>query len=298
MKLTKKGFTLTELVIGLTIGVVVLAILLAFFLNSSKMIGNEQNLVESSAKLQIVLNTISEDIKTCNTSAPTANTALTGADWFNLPFLCYLRPFNTSTDNPICQPATSGYPKETPSYPAAYLFQSQAGLTGTPSGWYPKLQGNPEESNELGFYKVNNGIITRVLYYVEPDPAFPISQGVFILKRRVQNNILTTSIKYNDSSLQQSESVVISGIKYIQFTYPELLKKLDATSSEYDNNFYNLINTVTDVDSSKIPYLQSSLLNSKRNIIGIKIVAAGPLSKTTNKRVNAFGLYTEVNIRN
>ncbi|MEK7432022.1 MAG: hypothetical protein AABZ74_02730 [Cyanobacteriota bacterium] len=296
----KKGLSIAELLIGLTIGIVVLSVLMAFFMNSSKMIESEQRFVKDSSHLQFLMNRIAEDIKNCNTVPPTTITNISLSDWAGLPSMCYSRPFNTALNNPICQPASSSYPKELPTYPTAYLYQSQAGLTSTPNGWYPKQQTLTQESNQLGFYKVSNGLINRVLYYIEQDPAYPASQEVYILKRKEQLNVATSSDKYEDILLQSNITTVVSGVKYAKFTYPALEKKLEPTSTEYDANFFTKINDVNtnEADVSKRPYVQSVFLNDFRNIIGIKISIAGPISKATNKRVEAFGLYTEVNIRN
>lgn len=297
----QKGFTVLEVLIGGTIGIVILTSLLMFFLGSSKMIENQQGLVKSAADLQFVMNKISDDIKDSNTEAPTANSSLTSDDWFNLPSLCYIRPFNTAPNNPICQPALSSYVKESPTYPAAYPFQWQSGLMTSKDGWYPKINvATPEDSNQLGFYKVVNGRVTRVLYYTEPDPAFPVSQNVLRLRRKQQMDIISTSDKYIDSSLQTTESTVIAGLKFAQFTYPPLIKKLDPTSSEYDSTLYTRLNELiaSEPDAAKRAYMQSNIMNEYRNIIGIKISTVGPLSKRTNTRVTAFGLYTEVNVRN
>lgn len=297
----QKGFTLIEVLIGGTIGIMVLSALLMFFLGSSKIIQNQQGLVKDASDLQFVMNKISEDIKDANTEAPTANSSLTSGDWLNLPSLCYIRPFNTSLNNPICQPALATYPKEAPTYPVAYQFQWQSGLVSDPNGWYPKINSaNAEDSNQLGFYKVINGRVTRILYFTEPDPAFPVSENVFRLRRKQQMDIIASSDKYVDATLQTTENTVIAGIKFAQFTYPPLIKKLDSTSIEYDLSLFNVLNGLigSETDVSKRAYMQSEIMNKYRNIIGIKISVAGPLSKKTNTRVNAFGLYTEVNIRN
>lgn len=297
----QKGFTLIEVLIGGTIGIMVLSALLMFFLGSSKMIQNQQGLVKDSSELQFVMNKISEDIKDANTEAPTANSSLSSNDWLNLPSLCYIRPFNTSFNNPICQQALSSYPKESPTYPVAYQFQWQSGLVGDPNGWYPKINtASPEDSNQLGFYKMVNGRVSRILYFTEPDPAFPVGQNVFRLRRKQQIDIISSSDKYIDPLLQTTENTIISGIKLAQFTYPSLIKKLDSTSTEYDSNLFTTLNDLiaSELDIAKRAYMQSELMNKYRSIIGIKIAVAGPLSKKTNTRVTSFGLYTEVNVRN
>lgn len=299
----KKGFTLTELLVGLSIGIVVLTGLMSFYFRSSKMIGDQQTIVKNLSQLQFVMNRMEQDIKEANTLLPGTGTTVTQSQWDNLPVMCY---FRTYTDN-IYQLPDSSYPKEIPQYPLAYLFGPwQSGKSGTSDGWFPKVDpSNPSGSNELAFYKVVNNQITRVLYYTELDPSYPNSVGtpkVYRLRRKQQFNIQHSSTSFIDSSLVTNDTIILSGLNYIQFTYPVLTNKLsDTTDVEYDSSqidsaFRTQIESVPNGDPGKIPYLQSILMNKYRDNIRIKIATTGP--QIGNKRVNGLELTTEVNVKN
>lgn len=286
-----RGFTLTELLIGLSIGIVVLTGLMSFYFRSSKMIGEQQAIVKSLSQLQFVMNRIVEDIKSANTEAPGTGTSVTPADWNNLPYLGFGITYSDNLE-PYQPPSSS--PKEIPTYPRAYNFPSQKFLTGS-STWFPETSSSidPLESNQLAFYKVINNQIVRVLYYTEPESPYS-----FKLKRKVQYPPASTGFRFDINSPLTTDGVILSDIKSIQFTYPVLSKKLDASSSEYDITLKSNLDSVNtiEMDASKVPFRQSNIMNFYRDTIKIHIVTAGP--QIGNKRINAFELSTEVKIRN
>lgn len=301
-----KGFTLIELMIGLSLGVLVLTGLVSFFFRTSKIVDIEQKSVKDLAQLQFVLNKIAQDIKEVNTVPPESSGTVTLSDWQNLPYMARGRIFDKTGTQEIVQPPVSTYPKEIPTYPFAYLFLNQAGTTGAPSSVYPKadLSLNCKESNELTFYKVVNNQVTRVLYYTEEDPAYPSFSipatchplRVLRLKRKQQFGILPTSIYFIDNTLTTKDEVIMSNIKYIQFTYPNIDKKLDASSSEYDSTLDSNISGVTGSNVTEKACKQGMLVMNDRNLIQIKIGTAGP--QIGDERVTALELSTEVNVRN
>lgn len=297
-----RGFTIIELVIGLGIGIVVLTGLMTFYFRSSKMIGEQQAVAKDATQLQFVMNKIVQDIKETNTQAPGTGSTVNYTQWGNLPYLSYLKVFNPVS---VDQPLTSAYPKMIPTYPAAYLFAWQNDplqTIGTSNRWFPKVDPNNISPNQLMFYKVVNNQVLRITYYTQPDPNFPALPIVYRLRRKQQTNISSTSLLLNDPALATNDTVILSNLNNVEFTYPILSRKLaNPTDFGYvlanvDSNLRTKVTTATDPDPFKIPYVQSKFMNEYRNIINIKIVTSGP--KIGNKRVNALELSTEVNIRN
>lgn len=302
-----KGFTLIELMIGLSLSVLVLTGLVSFFFRTSKMVDNEQKSVKDLSQLQFVLNKVAQDIKEVNTVPPESSGTITLSDWQNLPYMARGRIFDKTGTQEIIQPPVSTYPKEIPTYPFAYLFLNQAGTTGTPDSVYPKgdTSLNCTESNELTFYKIVNDQVTRVLYYTEEDPAYPSFSipatchplRVLRLRRKQQFGILPTSINFIDNTLSTKDEIIMSNLKYIQFTYPNINKKLDDSSApEYDATLASDISSVTGSNVTEKACKQGMLVMQDRNLIQIKIGTAGP--QIGDERVTALELSTEVNVRN
>lgn len=286
----KKGFSIIELLITLTLGIIVLTALMSFFFRTSKAIDRDQNRVKDLNQLQFVLNKIVEDIKESNTLLPDNGTALTQSSWNQLPHLPYGRTFT----NLIIDPDNS-VSRISPYYPLVYNFPLQAGQSGTEQGWYPKFS-DDDESNQLVFYKVEpNGTVTRILYYLELDSKDYNSAKTYLLKKRIQKGIISTSTNYFDNTTSYSENKILSGVKSLQFTYPVIERILDSSSPEYNSALRTELLGVTGTLSEKI-HKQNDLLNKYRNIIGIRIKIAG--EQIGNKRATALELSTEVNIRN
>jgi prepilin-type N-terminal cleavage/methylation domain-containing protein len=286
----KKGFSLIELLITLTLGVIVLTALMSFFFRTSKVIDKDQNRVKDLNQLQFVLNKIVEEVKSANTLLPDNGTALTQSSWNQLPHLPYGRTFTSIIVDP-----DNSLPRISPYYPLAYNFPSQAGQSGTEHGWYPKPS-SEDESNQLVFYKIEkDGSVTRILYYLEIDQKDYNSAKTYLLKKRIQKNITSTSTNYfvNDSSV--SENTILAGVKSLQFTYPLIENFLDSSSPEYNASLKSQLLSLNGTLSEKI-HKQNELLNKYRNIIGIKIKIAG--EQIGNKRATALELSTEVNVRN
>lgn len=286
----KKGFSIIELLITLTLGIIVLTALMSFFFRTSKAIDRDQNRVKDLNQLQFVLNRIVEEVKSANTLLPDNGTALTQTSWNQLPHLPYGRTFTSIIIDP-----DNSVSRISPYYPLAYNFPLQAGQSGTEQGLYP-IFSNEDESNQLVFYKVEpNGTVTRILYYLELDSKDYNSAKTYLIKKRIQKGIISTSTNYfiNDNSV--SEHTILSGVKSLQFTYPVIEKILVSSSPEYNSALRTELLGVTGTLSEKI-HKQNNLLNQYRNIIGIKIKIAG--EQIGNKRSTALELSTEVNIRN
>lgn len=319
------GFTLTELMVGLSIGIVVLTGLMSFYFRSAKIIGQQQAVVKDLNQLQFVANKIVQDIKESNTQAPGTGSTITPDIWAGIPYMGYGRTYANNLS--LYQPALN-YPKEYPLYPVAYNFPIyQSGKTATYEGWYPRQDPLAEkndlarESNHLVFYKIKSNNLYRVIYYLVDDPSTAsISEPhlkIYNLKRRMQklkipinaSNIgsISKSLDLIDET-DAEVSLILSGVKFIQFTYPSITQKLaDSSVSPIDpdynpNTFDSALKTKllniasTESDTQKIPYTQSNLLNELRNVIKIRIATAGP--QIGNKRTIAFELNTEVMIRN
>lgn len=324
------GFTLTELLIGLTLGIVVLTGLMSFYFRSSKMIGEQQAIVKNLSQMQFVMNKIAEDIKSANTQAPESGaSSITQAFWDTLPYAGYGKVY---VDDITLYQGASGYPKDSPTYPVAYNFVKYQGSDSPSSmtslAWYPKQdpltikEDKPLESNELVFYKVIDNKIARVIYYTEVDPLYlkinpsynkanPNHLVTYNLRKKIQYSPTSEGKLYvGDGDPKTLDSLILSDVKCVQFTYPLLTKKLaeestadpatpnpDYVASEVDNNLKNEILLVnSDPDTNKRPFLRSVLMNPYRNIIKIRITTAGP--QVGNKRATAFELSTEVTIRN
>lgn len=310
IRITAKGFTLTELMVGLSIGIVVLTGLMSFYFRSSKIIGEQQSVIKDLNQLQFVINKIVQDIKESNTQAPgTGSSSVTPSMWGALPYMGHGRTFNPDLSS--YQPSLV-YPKEFPTYPVAYNFPVyQSGKTGTSEGWYPRQDPNTEindltrECNQLVFYKVKDNKIIRIMYYTDPLTTYPLNPlQLYKLKRRVQMQPISTGVILKDNDSTSQESTILSDVKFIQFSYPLLTQKLSTPSDpEYNSNLYDLnlrtklIDLIsTEPDAQKIPYLQSILMNEFRNNIKIRVAIAGP--QIGNKRTTAFELSTEVMVRN
>ena len=315
------GFTLTELLVGLTIGIVVLTGLMSFYFRSSKMIGEQQAIVKNLTQMQFVMNKIVEDIKSSNTEAPGAGSSVTPTLWMSLPYLGNGKIYNTNISS---YQGASGYPKESVTYPVAYNFVKYQGndeaLSTTSLSWYPKQDpltiedDKPLESNELVFYKVIDDKIARIIYYTQVDSPYsksnPNHLATYKLRKRIQYFPTSMGLRYDDIDPKSSDSLVLSDVKCVQFTYPLLTKKLaepnttkpgvpnpDYISTEVDNNLKNNIATANiPLDSAQNPFQRSVLMNPYRNTIKIRIATAGP--QIGNKRATAFELTTEVTIRN
>ncbi|MFN4152479.1 MAG: hypothetical protein ACK4IX_16180, partial [Candidatus Sericytochromatia bacterium] len=156
----------------------------------------------------------------------------------------------------------------------------------------------------LTFYKVVNNQVTRVLYYTEEDPAYPSFSipatchplRVLRLKRKQQFGILSTSIYFIDNTLTTKDEVIMNNIKYIQFTYPNIDRKLEVSSPDYDSTLASNISGVTGSNVTEKACKQGMLVMNDRNLIQIKIGTAGP--QIGDERVTALELSTEVNVRN
>ncbi len=311
------------MLVGLSIGIVVLTGLMSFYFKSTRMIADQQGLVKNLNQLQFIMNKIVEDVKSANTQIPESGTTVTSSDWDSLPYFGYGYPVVDNSGNPVVdisiyQPMLP-YPKEKPIYPVAYNFPSQINSpttkTGTSKGWYPIPNPDGEddtkrESNELVFYKVINNEIVRVRYYLEVSPDYNIDPKVYRLRKRTQFQPISQGLIYKDTNSRTLDTIILSDVKLIHFTYPRITEKLIFTTSplfissdtsqydKYDKSLYDdllSINT-TELDVAKRPYLQSMLLNPYRNTIKIRLAIAGP--QIGNKRVTAFELITEVTTRN
>lgn len=315
---SSSGFTLTELLVGLSIGIVVLTGLMSFYFRSTKMISQQQTIAKNLTQLQFVMNKIVQDIREANTEAPGTGSTITGTSWSALPYMGYGRTYpNVTNELDLYQPSLA-YPKEFPTYPVAYNFPVyQSGKTGTNEGWYPRQDPSTEkndlyrECNQLVFYKVKKNpstsasYIERIIYYADPDPKFPNDPKLYVLKKRTQTPTSSIGKKLKEGT--DFEEVILSDVKFVQFTYPILTKKLALEPPTYDPDYdvnlidlplktqLNNINTM-EPDAAKRPFSQSVLLNPYRNIIQIRIATAGP--QIGNKRATAFELSTEVTVRN
>jgi type II secretory pathway pseudopilin PulG len=307
-----KGFTLTELMVGLSIGIVVLTGLMSFYFRSAKIIGEQQTIVKDLNQLQFVMNKIVQDIKECNTVPPEMS-SVTKAEFDALPYMGYgrINPYNEVTNQTaslVSYNLATTEPKEYPIYPVAYNFSDYQLLKSTTSeGWYPRQNPLTEtndllrESNQLVFYKVQNNQILRVIYYLDLDPSInpTVSNDlkIYNLKRRTQYPPISQGLILKDNDTSSKEVTIISNVKFIQFTYPILAKKLADTAADpdfdpkqYDPVLRALLNN--EGNGAK----QSILMNPYRNTIKIRIATAGP--QIGDKRIKAFELSTEVTVRN
>ena len=294
------------MLVGLSIGIVVLTGLMSFYFRSTKMISDQQTIVKNLSQLQFVMNRIVEDIKSANTEAPITGSTITPAQWNALPYLGYGRGYTDDLSLTTHQPPT-GFGNLTPIYPAAYLLTYQAGSAGIASTWYPRdnpippTNGLPKDSNQLVFYKLINNQIVRIIYYPELQSPFTVSdpRKMYNLKKRVQYPAASTGFSLNNMSAGSSDTVILSDIRYVVFTYPRIIKKIESniTDIEYDGFLKNALTaTLTETDLVRRVYQQSVLMNPHRNIIGISIGTAGP--QIGDRRTTAFELSTEATIRN
>ncbi|MFN8576849.1 MAG: hypothetical protein U0354_08315 [Candidatus Sericytochromatia bacterium] len=315
-QLISKGFTLTELMVGLSIGIVVLTGLMSFYFRSTRIISEQQAIIKDLNQLQFIMNKITDDIKHANTVPPEMST-ITKADYDSLPYMGYTYsfPYDDNVTPPTKPKASLAIfnvaitPKEYPVYPIAYsLPVYQAGS----SAWFPQQEYNaerddlPRESNVLVFYKVENNKILRIIYYT--DPISKSSNKTYLttykLKRRVQYPPVSTGLILKDedpNSLEyqtSKETVMISNLKYVHFTYPVLSHKLITNSSDPDYSVDDYDNDLATklADTSLTRAEKSVLLNQYRNIIRIKVATAGP--QIGDRRKTAFELSTEVTVRN
>lgn len=299
-----KGFTLTELMVGLSIGIVVLTGLMSFYFRSTKMIGEQQAVVKDLNQLQGVMNKIADDIRSANTIPPEMS-SITRPQWDLLPYMGYGHVYSNTLDAYNMLPTE---PKDYPIYPVAYNFPYQAGLSYDKT-LYPKnnyideKNNQPVESNQLVFYKVENNQILRVIYKLDPNN-LPTHLSTYNLKRVIQYPSISTTTKLekvnpSDSSMIQ-ESVILSNVKFIQFTYPVLAKKLTNISSDPEYSYYDYDSQLrAQIDNLSDPtdsHERSVLMNPYRNTIKIRVATAGP--QIGDKKIKALELNTEVTVRN
>jgi len=271
---TRKGFTVTELLVATGLGVVVLSTLLTFFFRSSKMINQEQAQIKDLSQFQFVMNKIVQDIKEVNTDVPETGSVITKTQWEQLPHFHYGRIY---MDDPAYSSIPNEYSRIIPTYPVAYNFSSQAGSSGSQNSWYPIPV--ETESNALAFYKIIQGQVHRILY---------IKSGEKLLRRdqTISNACPCTSF------LNPVPKVItlISNVAFVHFTYPTLNEKILS-----DASFVTKLNAVSGSTSEKV-YMQNLLMNEYRDIIGIRIALSG--AKIGKDKAKSLDLSMEVNIRN
>jgi len=267
------GFTIIELLVAITLSLIVLSALIAFFFRGSKLIQIGQDQAKVPAMAQFVLNKMVKDIETGNTQVPTI-LGITEATWKSLPALPY-----TSVE--LYPYPDTGGTITVPAVPAARKFANQVGINDKYHRWYPNPNSNSNEnpapdrnsevSNSLVFYKVENANTFRITYRLD-------SFNNFI---REQQNNPASSFTSPAPDVQR----LLGNVQYIQFTYPVFEQEM------YNNaDFENNLNAMSPNDREV--YINQNY----RKAIGIKISVLGATIGQNRKK--ALELITQVMVRN
>lgn len=275
---------MVELLVALTLGLVMLSVVVAFFFNTSRTITMGQKQAQAQNKAELALQKMVQAIKGANTEPPPLF-AFSPA-WNQLPAL----PYMAGELSPY--PTTSGIAVE-PTVPAARKFAAQLSLTDKDHKWCPNPDQDPSESNSLVFYHApqpgpgNTAQVERITYRLE---ATSPNQGRLI--KETQRPITSASLNFASSPAPTRE-VIVDNVLSVQFTYPLLLDRLQQPSP-VGSDFHDDLNTMQTTQGNDV--LQGYLNQGFRKIIKIHLVIAGAERQGTPMR--GIELETEVRLRN
>lgn len=289
IKLTQRGFTLIEVLIAMTLGLILVGAVVSFLLNSSQNIRQGQQQAESVSRGQQMLNRIVEEIKEAAIVKPPLFSL--SVNWDILPMLPYgafeLYPYaDTSGGTP------------TPVVPAARKFVSQVGENLDPLlKWYPNPQKNMAESNSLVLYKTpspgvgNLGVVERITLHLDrTDP----DNGKLL--REVQSPITGGgATKFQVSPVPEVRTMA-DGVEQIQFTYPEFEDAMhpDKSGPIDPSGIHDRLNQMVTAQGEKTT--QGYINQNWRKTIGIRLVMQGAVMPG-GRRATGIELKTEVRLR-
>ncbi|MGE3727183.1 MAG: PilW family protein [Candidatus Sericytochromatia bacterium] len=278
-RLQEKGFSVIEMLIGLTIGLTMLTALVVFFMNTQKnmMLGQEH--ARTTSQAQLVLARMTKEIKGSASEAPSLFAL--SPNWASLPAL----PYTAVELQP--HPPTAGV-VVSPGVPAARKFLSQATPSDIYHKWYPN---SSNESNSLVFYLVpppgpgNTAVVERVTYRLDNTNPNNIK-----LLREVQRPVVGGSNSFQATPTPQ-RTVLAERVQLLQFTYPDFSRAMDSQGASLDTQ-------LTDIQTNQGNAALVEYLNQQyRQVIGIRLILGGsPLNAGQFRK--GIELTTEVRLRN
>jgi prepilin-type N-terminal cleavage/methylation domain-containing protein len=283
IKISQRGFTLIEVLIAMTLGLILVGALVSFLLNSSQNIRQGQQQAESVSRGQQMLNRIVEDIKESAVGTPPLFPL--AVNWAQLPILPYmafeLYPYADTSG------ATA-----TPTTPAARKFATQVGENTNPVlKWYPNAVGNPAQSNSLVFYKTPSpgvgsvGLVERITLRLDrTDP----NNGKLL--REVQTPINGSGATKFQTTPVPEVRTMADGVEQIQFTYPEFERAMVANPS----GLHDQLNQMVIAQGERVT--QGYINQNWRKTIGIRLVMQGAVMPG-GRRATGIELKTEVRLR-
>jgi hypothetical protein len=269
-----------ELLIGLVVGSIAMAMTFAMFVGTSSAIRDNNNRAMAIGDVEVALQRISREIKFANSANPSPATGLAAVLVNTLPFLPYTQVENATYLDYI----DSSGAFTTPAPPAARLFLAQNGQTPLyQSQWCP----NPDmpvvpadASNSLVFYKVDSlGVTHRVTLKVAT------VAGLLCLVRKDQSPVTASSL--NDSTPAPKVTVLIRNLKSVQFTYPSLLAQVNGANG---NAFATTLTAMA--SAARETYLNTTF----RTLVGVRVRVA--VKGSTGGRAAISELRTSVQVRN
>jgi prepilin-type N-terminal cleavage/methylation domain-containing protein len=282
IKLSQRGFTLIEVLIAMTLGLILIGAVVSFLLNSSQNIRQGQQQAESVSRGQQTLNRIVEDIKESAIGAPPLFPI--AVNWAQLP----MPPYMAFELYPYAD--TSGL-AATPTTPAARKFASQVGENTNPLlKWYPNPVGNPVESNSLVFYKTPSpgvgsvGLVERVTLRLDrTDP----NNGKLL--REVQSPVGSGATKFQLNPTPEIRTMA-DGVELIQFTYPEFERAMAPDPA----GLHDQLNQMVTAQGERVT--QGYINQNWRKTIAIRLVMQGAVMPG-GRRATGIELKTEVRLR-
>jgi prepilin-type N-terminal cleavage/methylation domain-containing protein len=274
------GFTLIELMIGLLVGAIAMAMVFSMFVGTSTAIRDNNNRAMAIGQVEVALQRLAKEIKYANTTNPDASTGMPAVLANTLPLLPY-----TQVENATYLAYTDSSGAFTPpAPPAARLFLAQNGQSPLyQSQWCP----NPEmpcvpadASNSLVFYKTEPDGVTHRISLKAATVA-----GQLCLVRLDQSPMSASSL--TDSTPPPKVTVLIRNLKSAQFTYPAMLTQVNsANGSTFGASLAAM------ASSQRESYLNSNF----RKLIGIRVRVAVASSGGGKPAISE--LRTTVQVRN
>lgn len=274
------GFTLVELLIGLLVGSIAMAMVFSMFVGTSSAIRDNNNRAMAVGAVEVALQRLTREIKFANTTNPDASTGEPILLPNTLPLLPYYQvEYPTYLDYTDSSGAFT-----TPAPPAARLFQAQYSQTPLyQSQWCPNPDMAvvpPDASNSLVFYKVDGSNVTHRITLKTATVA-----GLPSLVRLDQAPVSASSL--NDTTPPPRTTVIFRNIKSVQFTYPSLLAQVNGANGAA---FATSLAAMTSTE-------REAFLNATyRRLIGIRVRVA--VAGSTGGRAAVSELRTNVQVRN